>query len=132
MCLWKTRMTKSAAQGFYILFLLPSAKVICEGYVFTPVCHSVHGVGGVSASMHAGIYTPWADTPPPPGKLPQADTPLTNTPWANTPRVVTSTPVHAGIQCPVHAGIDMATVADGTHPTGMHSCLCCFWSFFVF
>ena len=91
------------------------------------------GGGGVSASMHAGIYTPWADTPPPPpGKLPQADTPLANTPWANTPRVVTSTPVHAGIQCPVHAVIDMATVADGTHPTGMHSCLCCFWSFFVF
>ena len=23
--------------------------------------------------------------------------------------------------CPVHAGIDMATAADGTHPTGMHS-----------
>ena len=25
--------------------------------------------------------------------------------------------------CPVHAGIDSATAADGTHPTGMHSCL---------
>ena len=24
--------------------------------------------------------------------------------------------------CPVHAGIVMATAADGTHPTGMHSC----------
>ena len=24
--------------------------------------------------------------------------------------------------CPVHAGIDVATAADGTHPTGMHSC----------
>ena len=35
------------------------------------------------------------------------------------------TPVHAGIHtppCPVHAGIDMATAADGMHPTGMHSC----------
>ena len=25
-------------------------------------------------------------------------------------------------QCPLRAGIDMATAADGTHPTGMHSC----------
>ena len=25
--------------------------------------------------------------------------------------------------CPVHAGIDMATAADGMHPTAMHSCL---------
>ena len=43
-----------------------------------------------------------------------------------------SASVHAGIHnppgqthplCPVHAGIDSATAADGTHPTGMHSCL---------
>ena len=27
--------------------------------------------------------------------------------------------------CPVHAGIDMATAADGMHPTGMHSCFSC-------
>ena len=25
--------------------------------------------------------------------------------------------------CPVHSKIGMATAADGTHPTGMHSCL---------
>ena len=24
--------------------------------------------------------------------------------------------------CPVHTGTDMATAANGTHPTGMHSC----------
>ena len=41
-----------------------------------------------------------------------------DTPW----------PVHAGIHthpCPVHAGMHpppTATAADGTHPTGMHSC----------
>ena len=32
----------------------------CQGYVFTPVCHSVHR-GSVCALVHAGI-------PPPPGK----------------------------------------------------------------
>ena len=37
--------------------------------------------------------------------------------------------MHAGIHppgrhppCRVHVGIDMATAADGTYPTGMHSC----------
>ena len=53
------------------------------------------GGGGVSASVHAGIHTPRANTP-----LPSAC-------WDT--------------QCPVHAGIDMATAVDGTHPTGMHS-----------
>ena len=55
--------------------LLPPANEICEGYVFTRVCHSVHW-GGVSASVHAGI-PPAANTPP------GADTPRANTP---TPR----------------------------------------------
>ena len=59
--------------------------------------------GGVSASVHVGYTT--RQTPP--------------------------GAVHAGIHppsacwdthCPVHAGIDMTTAADGTHPTGMHSC----------
>ena len=40
-------------------------------------------------------------------------------PWADTPQCMLGyTP-----PCPVHAGIHMATAADGTHPTGMHSCL---------
>ena len=26
---------------------LPPSNEVCEGYVFTPVCHSVHGGGGV-------------------------------------------------------------------------------------
>ena len=31
---------------------LPPANEVCEGSVFTPVCHSVHGGGGV-VSQHA-------------------------------------------------------------------------------
>ena len=66
--------------------------------------------GGLSAPMHAGIHppnrTPWADTPslgrhPLPGQTPP---PWADTPWADTPQ-------------------QMATAADSTHPTGMHSCL---------
>ena len=47
---------------------------------------------GVSASVHAGIHPPGSH--PPLGRHPP---------------------------CPVNAGIDMATAADGTDPTGMHS-----------
>ena len=37
-----------------------------EGYVFTPVCDSVHRRGGVSqhASQVTWADTPWADTSP--------------------------------------------------------------------
>ena len=36
----------------------------CEGYIFTPVCHSVYG--GRSASVHAGIPHPPLGTGTPP------------------------------------------------------------------
>ena len=77
------------------LLLLPFANVVCKGYVFTPVCHSVHR--GVSASVHTGIHPPgqtpcgqtspgrnppWADTSP--GRHPHADTPQADTPQADT------------------------------------------------
>ena len=54
-------------QSFYIL-ILPPANGVCEGYVFTLVCHSVHG-GGVCLSAC------W-DTQPPSRHPPGADTPL--------------------------------------------------------
>ena len=56
----------------FIFYYRPQRN--CEGYIFTPVCHSVHGGGGGSASVHAGIpppgagpQPPWEQTPPPPG-----------------------------------------------------------------
>ena len=54
--------------------LLPSAYEVCEGYVVTGVCHSVHGGGGGCLGPH------------------------------------------------LRGSAAMATAADGTHPTGMHSC----------
>ena len=42
---------------------LPPANEVPEGYVFAPVCNSVHMGGGVSAPVDAGIHTPRADTP---------------------------------------------------------------------
>ena len=36
--------------------LLPPANVVCEGYAFTRVCHSVHRGGGCYPSMHFRWY----------------------------------------------------------------------------
>ena len=72
-------------------------------FLHLSVSHSVHGGrGGVCLSAC------W-DTPPGRHHLGQT-APLSSACWG------THTP------CPVHAGIDMATAAEGTHPTGMHSC----------
>ena len=70
----------------YDVELLPPANEVCEGYVFTRVCHSVHGGrGGLPHSMlgytHPNLYQ--RQTPPSPG--PEAGTPTG--PEAGTPLV---------------------------------------------
>ena len=66
--------------------------------------------------------------------IPPGQTPDTH-PWVNTPSGKIPLGRHASPAqcmlgytppCPVHAGIHppTATAADGTHPTGMHSCWC--------
>ena len=79
-----------------------------------------------------GYTPPRADTPPWAGTLPRQTPPLADShPWVDTlPGQTPPLGRHPPAQCilgytppcPVHAGIDMATAADGTHPTGMHSC----------
>ena len=39
-----------------IMYLLPPTNEVCEGYVFTRVCHCVHGGGGWYPSMHCRWY----------------------------------------------------------------------------
>ena len=68
----------------------------CEGYVFTRVCHSVHG-GEVSASVHAGILPPPEDQAPPSrDQTPtqdQAPPPWEQAPpWSRHPREQTPPP----------------------------------------
>ena len=87
--------------------LLPPPNEVCEGYIFTRVCHSVHGVGEYLGRYPPAGTPPWqvyplAGTPPqqvhplagtPPGRYPplagtpQACTPPSRytTPWAGTP-----------------------------------------------
>ena len=88
--------------------LLPSATSLRQGNVFTSVCHSVHRgcLGG---------HPPRADTSlgrQPPGQTHRVDTPLGRQPPGQTP-----------LPGQTLLAQQTATAADGTHPTGMHSCL---------
>ena len=44
-----------------VAIFLPPANIVCEGYVFTCLCHSVHG-GGLVSPLEADT-PPGADTP---------------------------------------------------------------------
>ena len=91
-----------------LTFLLSISAIFAHFEISIFDCHT-YLQGGEYPSMH------WGRTP-----LPRADTP--------PPKQTPLCPVHAGIHppCPVYAGIHppppAATAADGTHPTGMHSC----------
>ena len=123
--------------------LLPSATKLRRLCFYRRL--SVHSGVGVSASVHAGIphpshpcsrhpprskHHPGADTPrsrPPPG----ADTPRgKHPPVADIPSGSRHHPPPYWSRHPLGADPpgadtpprDTATAADGTHPTGMHSC----------
>ena len=70
---------------------LPPANEVCEGYVFTPVCHSVQG-GCLPLCMLG--YTPLlgADTPPGADTPGSRHPPEQTSPWEQTPPHA----VHAG------------------------------------
>ena len=63
--LGKRKKNSNSHNEVYMVFvaLLPPATKLGQGYVFTRVCDSVQGGGWVFASVHAGIYTPGADSP---------------------------------------------------------------------
>ena len=99
-----------------------SATQLRQGNIFTGVCQSFC-LQGVCIPACTWADTPWVDMPPPGrhptgqiplgryplGRYPRAD-PL---PWQTQPR---ADPPRPPGQIPL-----VATAADGTHPTGMHS-----------
>ena len=102
--------------------LLPSAtKLRRLGYVFTRVCHSVHRGGlpqcmlGYHPALEEAGTAPPDQAPPGAGTLPGADSPGQGTPQKQAPPA----PGTPWKQAPP----ETATVADGTHPAGMHSCI---------
>ena len=92
----------------------------CKGYVFTGgggVCLTACWDTTPPRSRHPpGADTPQADTPqadtPQEQTLPRADTPWKQTPLEQTPPGADHPPPR-----------DTVTAADGTHPTGIHSCV---------
>ena len=124
-------------------WFLPPANVVCEGYDFTGVCLSTGE--GLPSRRPPGRETPPARRPQTPwqGDLPHH--PSRETPWQGDPPVVRppsretpgrETPREGGTpqkeappgrppgkEAPPWQGDPpTASAADGTHPTGMHSC----------
>ena len=65
---------------------LPPANEVCEGYVFTHVCHSVHRGGSVP--LHTGIHPPGPEAGTPQKQIPprpEAGTPRSRHPPDQTP-----------------------------------------------
>ena len=112
------------ASLFYYYYHL---QLSCKGYVFTHVCHSVHGGGAIPACLAAGGSAPG-------GCLVLGGLHLLQG-WGAWFQGVPSLGVCSG-GVPAPGGLlpvggggcgdplqkQTAAVADGTHPTGMHSC----------
>ena len=96
--LLKRTKTSNNRWGVQSVLFLPSATKLRQGNIFRNVCQEFCPQGRVSASVLC-----W-DTPPP-GRHPLGR----HTPWADTPPG----------QTPLSQ--QMATAADGTHPTEMRS-----------
>ena len=137
------------AEVFKITFITARKRSLGHGDIFAPVCHSVHREGEVPGQVPPGRYTPlagtplcqvhpqqvhplWAGTPPLAGTPPTRYTPLARyipqagtPPWAGTPpsqvHPKAGTPGQVHTPGAVHAG-RYGQQADGTNPTGMHSC----------
>ena len=89
-----------------------------QGNIFAPVCHSVHGGEGVSASVHAGIPPPRADTTPQEQAPPGEQTP----PWEQTSPSEADTP--PGSRHPPrsrHTPLGADTPREQTPPGSRHT-----------
>ena len=106
----------------YNVQFLPPATKLEQGNIFTSVCQEFCPQGGSATNHPLGRDTPgqtpprsrhpWGGRPPPP----RADTPL----WEQTaPFPQEQTP-------PSSTCWEIRAQAGGTHPTGMHTCLCIF------
>ena len=86
-----TLFVSPTSHEWKLLSLLVTARKwsLGQGNIFTPVCHSVHGG---SASVHAGIPPPRADTPPPEQTPPWGQTPWEQTPQEQAPPPGAGTP----------------------------------------
>ena len=114
---WIADINKAIDWHFHIfswlIVFLPSATKLRQGNDFHKRVSRILSREGGAASVYAGIH-PSRQTPPgrhhPPGKTPPGHTPQPHSPPAQR---------HPRADPPQQT----ATTADGTLPTGMHSCL---------
>ena len=101
----------------------------CEGYVFTGVCLSTGGrcLPQCMLGYHTPLSRPpWEQTPQEqPHPLPWSRHSPEQTPPRSRHPPTRASPRsrHPPLQQTPPSPREMATAADGTHPTGMHSCL---------
>ena len=91
--------------------------------LFTGGCASIHaGIPHPPGSTPPGKHTPSPGiTPPSPGSTPPQEA---HNPWEADPPGSTHIPWEAPPQGSTHpSSRETAAGADGTHPTGMHSCI---------
>ena len=103
----------------FVVTFLPPANEVCEGCVFTRVCHSVHGGGTWAGTPQVGTLPGQVH---PPGQVDPRQVPL----LAGTPQQV-----HPPGRYPLgrytprpQCMLGYGQQAGGTHPTGMHYCYC--------
>ena len=102
--------------------LLPPAKKLRQGNVFTPACQSFHSQGG-GCGHHPGQTPLQADTPPSgrhlPGRHPRADTPWADTPFSRHPPAADTSLAQCmlgyTLPCPVHAEIRSTSGRYASH-----------------
>ena len=110
-----------ATKHFYgVISIFTVRNEVAKVMFFTGVCLST---GGVCLSA-CWDTTPYQEQTPPQSRHPQEQTPprSRHPPGTDTPRSR-----HPPEQTPPPR--DTVTAADGTHPTGMHSCFKLFWIF---
>ena len=102
---------------FYCFIITIGNEVAKVMFLHLFVNHSVHR--GRSASVHAGIphHPPWDQAPPNQAPPPKPGTPLGPGPPDHALHQDQAPPRDKAPPCQ-----QTATVADGTHPTGMHFC----------
>ena len=101
----------------FVVYYHPQIKFVKVMFLHLSVSHSVHRgeyLGRYPLDRHPlGKYTPWAGTPP--GQV---------HPLAGTP--------HGQVHTPQQCMLGYGQQADGTHPTGMHSCSLIFFACLLF
>ena len=96
--------------------LLPPANKVCEGYIFTCVCHSVHSGGSTWAGTSPGPGAPQDQVHP---HIPGTPSHTRFTPWDQVHPLGPGSPSRLGTPpCTRYTPLDQVHPWDQVHPPG--------------